>query len=182
LMKLKQQPERTGMLPYAIMEDFDRLSVAFYDYRADSNNEAIRMKCIVYAGNLAHYTGDAVMPLHTTRNYDGKPGPNGDRVQVGIHKKIDGFPENNGLSAEEIGRGLAPAKIDDMWAHVMKRIHESHKHIDRCYELDAASAFDKPTEESRAFILERCRAGAQFTLDVWYTAWLRSADMQGPHY
>src|ERR1700694_4473881 len=25
LMKLKQQPERTGMLPYAIMEDFDRL-------------------------------------------------------------------------------------------------------------------------------------------------------------
>jgi hypothetical protein len=182
LMNLKQRPERTGMLPYAIMEDFDRLSVAFYDYRADADNEAIRMKCIVYAGNLAHFTGDAAMPLHTTRNYDGKPGPGGDLVQKGIHPKIDGFPEKFGLTAEEIGRGLEPTKIDDMWGYVMKQIRESHKHIDRCYELDVAGAFDKPTAESRAFILERCRTAAQFTLDVWYTAWLRSADMQGPHY
>ncbi|HMC89802.1 MAG TPA: S1/P1 nuclease [Gemmataceae bacterium] len=181
LRTLKQQPERTGMLPYAIMEDFDRLTCAFYDYRAEPENEAIRMKCIVYAGNLAHFTGDATMPLHTTRNYDGKPGPDGGMVQRGIHAKIDAFPEKNGLTAEEMGRGLEPVRIDDMWEYIVKRIDESHKLIDRCYELDAAGGFDKPTPESRALILERCRAAAQFTADVWYNAWLRSAKL-APHY
>ena len=30
------------MLPYAIMENYDRLSLAFYDYRADPKNPAMR--------------------------------------------------------------------------------------------------------------------------------------------
>ena len=61
-----------------------------------------------------------------------------------------------------------------MWAHVGKFIAESHSHVGKCYELDAAGAFGMPTEESRAFILSRCRAGAQLTLDLWYTAWVKS--------
>jgi hypothetical protein len=181
LVRLKQRPERTGMLPYAIMEDYDRLCCAFYDYRADPNNETARMKCLVYAGNLAHFTGDAAMPLHTTRDYDGKKKSDGTMLQRGIHAKIDAFPEKNGLTPEEIARGLEPRQIDDMWGYVLKRIQESHTHVARCYELDAAAAFDKPTAESRAFILERCRAGAQFTMDLWYNAWLRSAKMRPPY-
>jgi hypothetical protein len=181
LRKLKQQPERTGMLPYAIMENFDRLTCAFYDYRQEPGNEAIRMKCIVYAGNLAHFTADAAMPLHTTRDYDGKKGPDGTLLQKGIHAKIDAFPEKNGLTAEEMGRGLEAVESEDGWAHVLKRIQESHALVDRCYELDAAGAFDRPNAQSRAFILDRCRAAAQFTLDMWYNAWLRSAKL-GPHY
>jgi hypothetical protein len=57
----------------------------------------------------------------------------------------------------------------------------SHTHIDKAYELDAAGAFDTPTEESRAFVMARCRAGAQFTMDLWYTAWLKSAKLPA-HY
>jgi hypothetical protein len=181
LTQLKHPPERTGMLPYALMENFDRLTVAFYDLRAEPDNEAVRMKCIVYAGVLSHFTGDTVMPLHTTRDYDGKRGPNGSMVQRGIHAKIDGFPEKNGLTAEEMSRGLEPKAVDDVWAYVLKTILTSHSHVSRCYELDAAGAFEKPTAESRAFILERCRAGAQFTMDLWYNAWLRSAKLP-PHY
>jgi hypothetical protein len=56
-------------------------------------------------------------------------------------------------------------------------VQESHKLVGRCYELDRAGAFRKPTAESRQFILHRCRAGAQLTADLWYTAWLRSATM-----
>ncbi len=64
-----------------------------------------------------------------------------------------------------------------MWAHVRERVKESHKLIGRCYELDKAGVFVKPTAESRKFILDRCREGTQFTADLWYTAWLRSAKM-----
>jgi hypothetical protein len=180
LHKLNRPPDKTGFLPWAIMEGFDRLTVAFFDYRQDPSNPAVTMKCIVYAGNLAHYTTDASMPLHTTRNYDGKPGPNGKMVQKGIHAKVDGFPEKNNFGAEEIARGLQAKKVDDIWDYMVKFINESHTHIDKCYELDVAKAFDNPTDESRAFIMARCRAGAQFTMDIWYNAWLKSAKLP-PH-
>ena len=106
------------MLPYAIMENYDRLSCAFYDYRADNDNPANRAKCIVYAGILSHFTGDCVMPLHTTRDYDGRPDKDGNWLQKGIHARIDAFPESHGLTAEEMARGLKAKKIDDVWEHV----------------------------------------------------------------
>jgi hypothetical protein len=181
IARLKHRPERTGMLPYAILENYDRLSCAFKDYRDDPKNPAVQMKCLLYAGILCHFTGDAAMPLHTTRAYDGRKGADNKLKQRGIHAKIDAFPEKNKFAPEEICRGLEPKRIDDVWAYVLKFINASHTHVDRCYELDAAAAFDKPTAESRAFIMERCRAGAQLTMDLWYSAWLRSEKMP-PHY
>ena len=177
LYQLKEKPEKVGMLPWAIMENYDRLSCAFYDLRQEPDNAAIRAKCLVFAGNLCHLTGDCVMPLHTTRHYNGWVAADGKVTQRGIHAKIDAFPEKNGLTPEEMARGLKAEAINDVWAYVLKTMNESHKHIERCYELDKAGAFDKPTAESRKFILERCRAGAQFTMDLWYSAWLRSAKM-----
>jgi len=181
LLKLKHQPERTGLLPYAIMENYDRLSCAFYDYRAEPDNPATQAKCLVYAGVLAHFTCDAAMPLHTTRDYDGKPDGDGKLVQRGIHAKIDAFPEKNKFDPEEIGRGLEARRIDEVWERVVKMIHASHGHVQRCYDLDAAGAFDQPTDESRKFIMDRCREGTQLTMDLWYTAWLRSAKMPAPY-
>src|SRR5947199_5257746 len=116
--KLNHPPDKTGLLPYAIMEGFDRLAVAFYDYRHEPGNPAVPMKCLVYAGNLAHYTTDASMPLHTTRNYDGRPGPNGRTVQRGIHAKLDGYPEKFGFKPEEVARGLEAQAVEDVWAYV----------------------------------------------------------------
>lgn len=181
LNKLHQKMEFTGTLPYAIMENYERLACAFYDLRHDPNNETIKMKCLVYAGVLSHYTGDCMMPLHTTKDYDGKKKAGGGFEQKGIHAKIDGFPEKNGFTAEEIGRGLHAEPIEDVWAYVQKRIQESHTFIEKSYELDLAGAFDKPTPESRAFIMERCRAAAQFTMDMWLNAWLKSAKLPA-HY
>ena len=181
IAKLHHRPQDTGMLPYAIVENYDRLSCAFYDYRAEPDNPAVRAKCLVYAGLLAHYAGDAAMPLHATRSYDGRKGADGKFAQRGIHAKIDAFPEKNQFTPEEVCRGLEAKLIEDVWAHGLATIKESFDHIDRCYELDAAGSFDKPTAESRKLILDRCRVGTQFTMDLWYSAWLRSAKMP-PHY
>jgi hypothetical protein len=181
LARLKQSPERTGMLPYAIMENYDRLTCAFADYRHDPKDPAIQAKTIVYAGVLAHYTGDCAMPLHTTRDFDGKKGSDGKLVQKGIHARIDAFPEKNGLTGEEISRGLEARRIADVWAHVIKTIQESHTHVGRCYELDAAGHFERPTPESREFILLRCRVATQLTMDLWYSAWQRSESWPAPY-
>lgn len=176
--ELKKEPNKVGMLPYAIMENYEKLVVGFADYRKAPTSTSIPMKCLVHGGVLAHYTADAAMPLHTTRDFDGRNQPDGTVKQKGIHAKIDGFPEKNKITPEEVCRGLEAKKIDDVWAHVNKFIAESSTHIGKCYDLDAGGAFDKPTDGSRAFILARVRAGAQLTLDLWYTAWLQSAKLK----
>ncbi len=181
LIDLKQKPEQTGMLPYALMENFDRLSCAFYDYRQDPKDEAVRAKCLVYAGVLSHFTGDCVMPLHTTRSYDGRKGTDGTFAQKGIHARIDSFPEKFGITTAEMARDLKANKLADVWATVIQTTQDSHKQVDKCYELDKLGAFDKPTDESRKFIVDRCRVGAQLTMDLWYTAWLKSAKMPKPY-
>jgi hypothetical protein len=81
----------------------------------------------------------------------------------------------------EFGEHFDLPTIEDVWAYVQKRIQESHTFIEKSYELDLAGAFDKPTPESRAFIMDRCRAAAQFTMDMWLNAWLKSAKMPA-HY
>lgn len=179
IAQLGETPRGTGLLPYALMENYERLCMAFCDHRQDPANDAIRMKCIVYAGVLSHFSGDASMPLHTTRDYDGRVAKQ--NAQRGIHSRIDAFPEKQGLTWEEIGRGHEAREVDDVWKHIVAFIVESHRHVDRCYELDATGSFDKPTGESRAFILERCQAGTQFTADLWYTAWKRSAKLHDPY-
>ncbi|VTS02596.1 phospholipase C/P1 nuclease family protein [Tuwongella immobilis] len=181
LMKeLKKDPAKVGMLPYSILEGMDRLTSAFADYRRSPENPAIPMKCLVYAGWMAHYTTDTTMPLHTTIHFDGKRQPDGTILQKGIHAKIDGFPEKFGITPEEITRGLKAKNVDDPWNYVRETILASHAKIPQSYDFDVAKAFDNPTPESRKFILERCQAGAQFTMDIWYTAWMRSADWPKP--
>ena len=181
LQELKQDPEKTGMLPYAIMENYERLCCAFRDYREAPDEPAVRAKCIVYAGILAHLTGDCAMPLHATRDYDGRMGADGAIEQKGIHARIDAFPERNGLTAEEMSRGLKAGAVEDVWPRVLEALQESHGQVDRCYELDKAGAFEKSTDEGRKFILGRCRVAAQFTEDLWYSAWQRSAKMPKPY-
>jgi hypothetical protein len=181
MRSLKKDPVRVGMLPYAIQEGYERLACAFADHRKNPADEAARMKCLVYGGNLAHYTTDAAMPLHTTVNYDGIKQNDGTIKQKGIHAKLDGFPEKFKLTPEEIGRGLDVKPVDDVWKHTLAFLDDSHTHIDKSYEFDAAGAFDTPTDASRAFVLDRCRAGAKFTAEVWLAAWRKSEKLPNPY-
>ena len=53
-----------GYVPYYIIMMKDRLTDAFRNRNKDS--------ILFYAADLAHYIGDAHVPLHTTLNYDGQ--------------------------------------------------------------------------------------------------------------
>lgn len=179
---IKKRPEKVGMLPYAIMENYDRLACAFYDHRKDPENVAIHWKCLMHAGVLAHFTTDLAMPLHTTVHYDGMKA-NGKIQQKGIHARLDSFPEKFKFKAEDLARGLKANKLDadSVWNKVHESIRESHRHIAACYEFDKKGEFVTPSEESKKFVTERCRMGVQLTMDLWYSAWLKSATMPA-HY
>lgn len=53
----------------------------------------------------------------------------------------------------------------------------SHALVTRVYELDKAHGFDGDgSPESIKFTEERLAAGSQMLLNLWYTAWLQSAE------
>lgn len=56
--------KKAGFVPFHIMWMKDRLTAAFVSLNKDS--------ILFYAADLGHYIADAVVPLHTTENYDGQ--------------------------------------------------------------------------------------------------------------
>ncbi|MGD0090254.1 MAG: hypothetical protein ABSE73_10060, partial [Planctomycetota bacterium] len=162
-------------LPHAIQEGYERLQVAFREHRGQPDAKAFQHCAIVYAGWVAHYCQDATMPLHVTKDFDGKPDAAGNLQQKGIHAKIDGYPEGQGFTPEMFNQGLAAEAASDVWPLITKTITTSFGHVQRCYELDAQGGFDKDPDKAKEFILERTRAAAKLTLDIWYSAWKNSA-------
>src|SRR5207244_1694525 len=114
---------------------------------------------LFYAGWLAHYCEDAAMPLHTTKFFDGKPGPNGELPQPpkkGIHARIDAYPEKN-LTADAVAEGLTAEAVQP-WPAIVKEIESSHKFVEKCYEIDEQNGFDKEPLKAKELMLERSRA------------------------
>ena len=67
-----------GYVPYHIIAVKERLTNAFRNHIKDS--------ILFYAADLAHYIGDAHVPLHTTLNYDGQL-----TNQKGLHSLWESF-------------------------------------------------------------------------------------------
>jgi S1/P1 Nuclease len=64
--------KKYGYVPYVIMDIKAKLTNAFKNNNKDS--------ILFYAADLGHYIGDANVPLHTTKYYDGM-----DSTQKGLH-------------------------------------------------------------------------------------------------
>lgn len=188
-------PERVGLVPYETVEVYQRLREAFRQYRQLASEhkptEAAEQDAVFYAGWLGHYVGDSGQPLHTTVHYDGwvGPNPNGYAVHVGIppgaeyapglHWKFESIFVAANLKPEDVAALMQPVKpLKDVFAEYMKFLRESHSLVEKLYQLDKAKAFDGAgTAEGKRFVAERLAAGTQMLVDMWYTAWLESAEV-----
>ena len=172
-------PEEVGFAPYAVTEYAERLAVAFAEHRKWPENEAIRVKCLVYAGFLAHYAGDLVQPLHATIHYNGRIGEDGLRTGAGIHEQVDSLIERIGLTAEELAEGVQARPVEGgLFAAVRAQVLESNGQVDRVYEL--AGGLDPPSAAARDFAGERGRRAAAFTASLYLTAWRMSEGIRLP--
>ena len=180
--------DKTGCLPYAIQEDYEKLVMAFAEHRKAPEDKAVQAKVLYLAGVLAHYAEDAAQPLHTTIHYDGRAKPNKVSPRSGIHPKVDALPEKLRLTAEEIAKDIkkVEAPKDVAFAFTLAAIRESHGRVDRLYEFEAklpdtdAEPPKDPDKDLREFSLERCRAGASLAATLWYAAWAQSAKVTLP--
>ncbi|MFB3891324.1 MAG: hypothetical protein ACE15C_04795 [Phycisphaerae bacterium] len=190
----KLKPAQVGLLPWAITEWTQRLTVAFAEHRKWPEDGAIRAKCLVYAGLLAHYAEDAAQPLHTTVHHDGRakaPFEEGSSPKTGIHAKVDALigklkAANKDIAAE-VARDAAPTVFEDVFTAAMDELKRSHALVDRVYELEKdLPGVDEPFSAKGAgadvekFARDRLSAAVRFTSSLYLTAWRDSEKIKFP--
>ena len=183
---------RIGSLPWAITEHEGRLKSSFSYLRAfeeagTPEETANAHQNILYTmGVMAHFVGDAVQPLHTTRHFNGWVGPNpkGYSTNRTFHGWIDGgFPARLGLEFEALVPRLRPARRLDLAANgasstnlfpaMIRLIQRGYEKVEPLYQLDRDGKLSSrmPSAEGREFIVSQMVEGAQMLGDLWITAW-----------
>lgn len=171
-----------GLLPYYIIETYEKLKLSFGEYRDSvkrgSNTRPVEINILYYAGLLGHYVGDGSQPLHTTAHHHGWVGENhkGHSTDEGIHRRFEVELVrylNPGDFLEMIGN---PSRLHDPFAGITDYLKKTHSYIEKVYELDKEGAFSKPTPGSLRFVKERLAVASQMLLNLWYTAWLESEE------
>ncbi len=183
-------PETVGTQPYITMEIYDRLKVAFREYRRLREQklptDAVEQNIVFYAGWLGHYVADGSNPLHTTISYNGwiGPNPNGYVTAPGIHAEFEGHFVTRVLGQMDIASLVHdPVRLQDPWHDYLRYLRDSNKLVEKVYQMEKAGELKGTgTPESREFLRQRLAAGAQMLLDLWYTAWEESAQPVPPRY
>jgi hypothetical protein len=200
------KPNRVGLLPYAVTEWTQRLTVALAEHRKYPNDPAIQTKCLLYAGLLSHYAADLCQPLHVTIHYDGRSGPDGKSPRSGIHAKVDALlgklmldpttppgkpasganapPERPALDANSLLTGVHPAAFPALLPAVMAEIRRSAALVGQVYELEkqlpAETDSIAPDSAVEKFAIDRARTAAGLIASLYLTAWNDSAAVKLP--
>jgi len=175
-------PERVGLLPYATIEIYERLKVAFRNYRYYKNSnrptQILEQDIVFYAGWLGHYVADGAQPLHTTIRYDGWIGENPHRytTEPGIHAEFETYFVSRNIVPQDFAHLVgAPVRLKNPFSDFVQYLKRSNALVETVYQLEKAGGFrDNGTPESLKFTEARLAAGSQMLLNLWYTAWVDS--------
>jgi hypothetical protein len=180
----KIDPRKAGLLPFAVTEWTQRLTVALAEHRKWPDNPLIQQKCLLYAGILSHYGADLCQPLHTTIHYDGRAGADGNTPHSGIHNKVDALLGKLVRDANRPPADPKPAPFDNVMAAVLTEVAASHALVEKVYELEKdLPAYEAPlVADSPAgrFADERLWACARFVASLYLTAWRDSQKIKLP--
>jgi len=180
--RLRIDGKDTGYLPWSVVEGIERLALGFAEHRARPDDPAIRAKCLVWAGWVAHYLGDLGQPLHTTIHHNGRTRVGKPSPRTGMHHKIDGLFERVEFDRRDAVRGADLRRVDDLMAFVRERFRESHALVDASYDLLPAIDGARGLADPRVveFTRERYRATARQTAEAFLAAWRLSEEIELP--
>jgi hypothetical protein len=180
-----------GFVAWYIQEIMTKLTKAMKDKR--------KTEILFLAGDLAHYIGDANMPLHTSANHDGQL-----TNQKGIHSMFESrMPEMFGKDYNFYTGGAK--YIDNVEKAIWDMVKDSHSQVeplllidrnlresfakDKIFDLDekgniAKNKYNDPiyskeyvTQLHKALngmVEKQMRKAIVSTADFWYTAWVNA--------
>lgn len=180
----------TGTLPYAVMENFDRMKSAMRQYRALSaqNTPAaqtdaryLAQDIAFYAGWLGHYTADGAQPLHDTIHHDGWQGANPHEYTTDprIHGRFESqFVDLIRLTEEDLLTKMPkPGVLEDPFAAILHHLDDAATHVEAVYKMDKRSAFSNANDaEAGSLVTAQLAKAAALLRDLIDTAWVKSAE------
>jgi hypothetical protein len=166
--------DEIGFLPFSMLEEYGVLLSAFRDARA--SRPGAREGALAAAGVLAHFAGDAGVPLHLTRHHHGWKGPNpeGYTRDPNVHRWFESALVE-GIKSEDVAREVDAAHLPSDPSDAMRAmLTDSLSLVPRLYQLERTCRRADEVE-CRALARTRLAAGAALLIRLWQTAWQRSA-------
>jgi hypothetical protein len=184
----------TGTLPYAAMENYDRMKSAMRALRAlaasdspDSQKDVryLAQDIAFYMGWLGHYTADGAQPLHDTIHHDGWQGPNPKQytTEPRVHGRFEsGFVDLIQLTDADLTPLMTrPRQLDDPFAAILAHLDDASTHVEEVYMLDKSGALaDKNNEQAALLVRTQLAKAAALLRDLAYTAWIESGRPPSP--
>ncbi len=160
-----------GILPWAIVETADSLTAAFSRHQWD--------KALLLAADLGHYIGDAHMPLHITRNYNGQFSS-----QNGVHSRFESKmieKYDNDIFFESDSAAFIP----NISGYVFNMIYDNYVYVDSVLLADriatalAGNTWDnnyyaKCWQLSKSFTIQLFESASNRLASLIYTCWINA--------
>jgi hypothetical protein len=189
--------ELDGFLPWAIVENFEKLKSNFGSLKAfrqyGGTPEEIanaQADCIYVMGVMGHYVGDGAQPLHDTKHYNGWVGdnPKGYTTNQTFHGWIDGgyFRKLGGIKVDALVGKIEPAKVipnsgdpEKFFRYVVNYLVEQNKFVEPLYEMEKNGQLTGEGDkgmDGRPFLEGQLIKAGQMLGDIWLTAWLQAPE------
>jgi hypothetical protein len=177
---------KVGYLPYAIVESYGKLVNAFRFWRnakTPQDRESARANAVYVAGVIGHYVGDGAQPMHMSIQYNGwsdtSPNPKNYTKDRGLHTRYEATYVNAALDLAAVRPKVQPPqRLNNVWNSIKQYLSQGFTDLEPMYELEKTGEFnpERPRAKGTDFIAtELARAGTMLG-NLWYTAWLESAE------
>jgi hypothetical protein len=177
---------KVGYLPYAMIENYQKLVNAFRFWRnakTAEDRESVRQNAVYVAGVLSHYVGDGAMPMHLSIHYNGwldnRPNPKNYTKDRGFHGRYESAYVNASIDISAVRPKMqAPRRLTSVWESVKQYLSVSFADLEPAYELEKAGEFnpDRPRPKGTDFIANQLGRASMMLSNLWYTAWLESSE------
>ena len=154
---------KQGILPWAIIATFDSLEIAFRNCKWE--------KAMLLAADLGHYVGDAHMPLHLTRNYDGQF-----TNQKGVHSRYESRMIEK-YSGEFSYKGDSVAYVTDVSDYVFNMIYDNYVYVDSVLIADSTATALTGSKSSNNYYAKLWELSGSFTIQLFSSASKKLAEL-----
>lgn len=174
-----------GFLPWKIAEVTQTLEVMFREWRRahPHEREIVERDIIHFAGVLGHYVGDSANPHHATIHYNGwlAANPKGYAIDCGTHSRFETAFVSHAVDVTQVTPKVAqvPTRSTDYFATALANVRASNALVETLYTIDRDGGFHPlgpPSAAGHAFATDRLATGAAFLRDLWWSAWVNSAE------
>ncbi len=190
---------RTGYLPYAIIDGWQRIAKDFAIWRVDRVGETRagtatlrtafaadralqEMLTIRDIGVWSHFVADGSQPLHVTVHFNGwgeYPNPNGYSTEKTVHAFFETTFVGAHATAADVSADIRPLRPsnDPIAALVENYLRTTSSYVVPLYQIEKANGFAQATPAAIAFTDARIADGAAEMRDLVTDAWNASGNL-----